>query len=157
MTTKLKERIENIEAELAALKKDLEEPKEWPQFGDDYWYIYTTKAIRSTLHEDGIIGKRRVELGNCFRTEAEAQHYGDFLLVMAKLRRAAKGFKHKTGGCSWSLSLYKSRNVFSFVFSTGDIDAVIGEVRFKTEQDGLDLIESLTDAEKATLLKGWPT
>jgi len=141
-----------MEVQLSALKKDLEEPKEWPQEGDAYWYSDVVGAVCQGVWSNSPYFRA---MDNFFRTEAEAQHHGDFLLVMAKLRRAAKGFKTTCGWGSWSLNFYDYTNDFSMIQVSTYM--TMGEVRFKTEEDGLDFIESLNASERATLLKGWPT
>jgi len=156
MTTTKLERIANMEKELAALKKDLkDEPKEWPQKGDTYYSLDpVSNSYWSRKYINCNTDKRRLDLGNFFRTNEEAEHYRDFLRVMAKLRRAAKGYKPTIG-------IYNYYLCFHFLtdeWIVGYITSVsAGEILFRSQEEAQAALASLTNDEKETLKKGWPT
>ena len=72
MTKTKEERIETMEAELAALKSDLaNEPKPWPQDEDDIFCLGSDGDIDDTYY-DSDSDEDVFNQGNVFRTESDA-------------------------------------------------------------------------------------
>lgn len=76
----LKERI----AELEGLAK---EEQEFPQDGDEYWYIDTTGDILHEIWGDFRFEKDMLEIGNVFKTEEKAKFAVEKMKAEAELRK----------------------------------------------------------------------
>lgn len=68
------------------------ENKDWPQYGDTYWYAnpHYGKAVMNTWEADEF-DKNRLDRGLVFRTEQEAKDYDRRRIIMVKWERAADG------------------------------------------------------------------
>lgn len=102
----------NLQEELKVLKEriaELEElSREFPQNGDEYWFIDEEGSVSSTLYDnryidDYYIDRRHQTIGNMFRTEEQAEFAVEKLKVEAELRNLSD---------SWDLE--KTQYTFSF-------------------------------------------
>lgn len=67
-------RIEELEKELLELKELVKEEKEFPQFGDDYWYVDNEGDIRiSEWHGNNGFDDGRLSIGNVFHTREQSR------------------------------------------------------------------------------------
>lgn len=91
------ERIEALEAEfnerLKALKSEVQQEQEFPQGGDEYWYVSATGRALITEWEGYGVEKDALEIGNVFKTEEEAEFAVEKLKVEAELRNYSRPFK----------------------------------------------------------------
>ena len=65
--------------------------REWPQEGDDYYFLTSDDCIEEESWYGDEFDCFRYDIGNCFRTEEEAEWYREHLKVCAELRRMADG------------------------------------------------------------------
>jgi hypothetical protein len=151
----LEQKHKELGEEIEKLKKGGEE---WPKKGNSYYYVPGSGNPYGTFYGTHNTADRgRIERGNAFRTEPEAWHYSDFLKVTAKLRRAAKGFvpdwsdEEQRKHYIWYNARTKQLNI-----CYNRMTCHFGIMYFRTEQDAQDALDSLSDAEKETLKKGWP-
>ena len=93
----IQERIEALEAEfnerLKALKAEVQREDEFPQFGDDYWYVDSDAEVMDTASYDGEYDQDRLSIGNVFKTKEQAQFVVEKLKVEAELRKYSRPFK----------------------------------------------------------------
>ena len=91
------ERIEALETEFAekikALKAEAQQVDEFPQFGDDYWYIGKIGTGCWGVWEDSSVDKHLKSIGNVFETEGEAEFAVEKLKVEAELRKFSRPSK----------------------------------------------------------------
>jgi len=91
------ERIEALEAEcyerLKSLKAEAQQEQEFPQGGDEYWYVSATGRALITEWEGYGVEKDALEIGNVFKTEEEADFAVEKLKVEAELRKFSKPFE----------------------------------------------------------------
>ena len=87
--------------------------REWPQEGDDYYFL----ACDDYIGEESWYGDEfdcfRYDVGNCFHTEEEAEWYREHLKVCAELRRMADG---SVEDGAWHVPYYDSLNDHVFVY-----------------------------------------
>ena len=90
----------NVQDELKALKEriaELEEQakqeREFPQFGDDYWYVDSDTDVMDTASYDGEYDRGRLSIGNVFKTKEQAEFQVEKLKVEAELRKFSRPFK----------------------------------------------------------------
>lgn len=90
----------NVQEELKALKEriaELEErekrEKEFPQDGDEYWFIDSTGEVINEKWEGLSFEIERLEFGNIFKTKEQAQFAVEKLKVEAELRKYSRPFE----------------------------------------------------------------
>lgn len=93
----IQERIEALETEFAEKIKTLksevqreDEEQEFPQDGDEYWYIHTTGDIYNENWEFLGVEITMLEIGNVFRTKEQAEFAVEKLKVEAELRKFSR-------------------------------------------------------------------
>lgn len=86
--------------------------REWPQEGDDYYFLACDDYIGEESWYGDELDCFLYDVGNCFHTEEEAEWYREHLKVCAELRRMADG-KVKNG--ELCVPAYDSLNDHVFV------------------------------------------
>ena len=68
------------------------EDKEWPQYGDGYYFINSDGNIGDGHFyiSNNPSGKNRLDIGNCFRTREEAEFEVERLKVLAEMKKFAE-------------------------------------------------------------------
>lgn len=64
------EMIDEFDKRVEALKVD---EQEFPQFGDDYWYVDSDTDVMDTASYDGEYDRGRLSIGNVFKTKDQAE------------------------------------------------------------------------------------
>lgn len=81
------EKLEELQKEAEAQKKQ-EEPKPWkPKDGEDYFYICIDFTIDSWENVDDDTDKRNFRIGNCFRTEERAEQIAKKMRQLLRLEQ----------------------------------------------------------------------
>lgn len=81
------EKLEELQKEAEAQKKQ-EEPKPWkPKDGEDYFYICIDFTIDSWENVDDDTDKRNFRIGNCFRTEERAEQVAKKMRQLLRLEQ----------------------------------------------------------------------
>lgn len=92
LTIDLDTLTDEAKAQIKAWVADGNKPKEWPQEGDRYYFVASYGEITPYPFEGScVVDTGNRDMGNCFRTEAEAIAYREHLKVCAELRRLADG------------------------------------------------------------------
>ena len=84
------EMIDEFDKRVEALKVD---EQEFPQDGDEYWYIDTTGDIYNENWECFGFEKATLEIGNVYKTRKEAEFAVEKLKVEAELRKFSRPFE----------------------------------------------------------------
>lgn len=84
------EMIDEFDKRVEALKED---EQEFPQDGDEYWYLDTTGDIYNENWECFSFEKATLEIGNVFKTKEQAEFAVEKLKVEAELRKFSRPFK----------------------------------------------------------------
>lgn len=80
-------KLEELQKEAEAQKKQ-EEPKPWkPKDGEDYFYICIDFTIDSWENVDDDTDKRNFRIGNCFPTEARAEQVAKKMRLLLRLEQ----------------------------------------------------------------------
>lgn len=104
-------RIEELEKELAELKSRVKEEQEFPQFGDDYWYVDSDTEVMGIAWYGGDYDQGQLSIGNVFKTKEQAEFAVEKLKVEAELRKLSD---------SWDLE--KTQYTFSFNWEVGEFE-----------------------------------
>ena len=78
----------------------LKEP-EFPQSGDDYYYIFSDGRIGDDCYADCFSDRERVKLGNCFKTRQDAEFKLEQLKVLHELEQLSDDDKQWDGAAHW--------------------------------------------------------
>lgn len=60
-----------------------------PTKGDEYWTIYNNGNIDKSTWKDDYTDKERYKMGNCHRTEEDAEHAKKLKIARTKIRRSS--------------------------------------------------------------------
>ena len=92
--------IEKLEAAIAAANEKLDELKaaqakaeaddSWPKGGDTYFFVDGACGVVESQWDSDLLDASRMNIGNVFRTVAEAEHEIDRRKVLTTLRRLAR-------------------------------------------------------------------
>jgi len=94
------ELLDEFDKRVEALKVD---EQEFPQVGDDYWFINSTGNVINEKWGGLRFEKDRLEFGNVFQTEQQAQFAVEKLKVEAELRKYSRPFECGAFNCCISL------------------------------------------------------
>ena len=87
----IQERIEALETEFAekikALKAEAQQGDEFPQLGDEYWYIDNDGEVMEMEWRGIEYDQGRLSIGNVFKTKEQAEFAAEKLKVEAELRK----------------------------------------------------------------------
>jgi hypothetical protein len=80
MTEENKNKVEqflkllNIDTDIIEAENVKQPEKEWPQDGDNYYFLFSEGAISDDcFNSNDSTGERRLAIGNCFKTREEAE------------------------------------------------------------------------------------
>lgn len=122
-----------------------EEVKEtgWkPKTGDKYWYIADCGIVVCNAWRNGIIDNARYELGNCYRTEEEAEHAKKVQIARTKIKRSSNFVPDWDNKCQEKFFVYL--NHFAKYLDVGNTVSynTIGQIVFyQTRKDAERAIE----------------
>lgn len=85
--------INSLKQRIAELENQVEQEKEFPQYGDTYWCINAYGGVSKETWDGYDIEKDMLVIGNGFRTEQEAELAVEKLKVEAELRKFSRPFK----------------------------------------------------------------
>ena len=133
----LSNRIEQLEKELAELKKlEKEKVKQFnPKIGDEYWFINTVGGTSLSEWEHDDFDKDVYDIGNTYRTKEEAEFVVEKIRTEAELRKFSKPFEW--GG-----------NNYYILSDMNDSSLTIGNMGFYRSQ-GTVYFESEEKAQEA--------
>jgi len=114
----LEDAITVLISEIEALKSA--KVKEWPQVGDVYFYISSAGMVLPSTWRDDNPDKDCAEIGNIFRTEAEATKELETRKTIAELRAQPGREKFVIGEYNHSLSVDFKIGVDVNAFTTCD-------------------------------------
>lgn len=110
----LENKINELEKQLRGLKEELNKPesKVWkPEQSDIYYYIDNCGTIVREIYTKKSVDLGRLVLGNCFRTEKEAEFAVEKLKVTAELKMFAE--EHNIVPLDWD-NKYQNKYVLRF-------------------------------------------
>ena len=134
----LQEELKALKERIAELEEQVEQEKEFPQYGNTYWCINAYGGVSKEIWDGYDIEKDMLEIGNGFRTEQEAEFAVEKLKVEAELRKFSRPFYW--GGENWILSMGTNKDVF-LVYEDDEMNQ--GAVYFEDEYKALEAIEAV--------------
>lgn len=136
----------NVQEELEALKERIAElelaqgrkEQEFPQFGDDYWYVDSDTDVMDLAWYGGEYDKCRLSIGNVFKTKEQAEFALEKLKVEAELRKLSRPFI--LGEENWYLNTVSRKDI---TIACDYYDIHQGTVYFKSKDKVKEVIESV--------------
>ena len=86
--------IKALRERIAELEEQVEQEKEFPQFGDDYWYVDSDTDVLDVAWYGGEYDQGRLSINNVFKTKDQAEFVAEKLRVEAELRKFSRPFKY---------------------------------------------------------------
>ena len=86
--------IKALKERIAELEEQVEQEKEFPQFGDDYWYVDSDTDVLDVAWYGGEYDQGRLSINNVFKTKDQAEFAAEKLRVEAELRKFSRPFKY---------------------------------------------------------------
>ena len=122
-----------------------EESKRWrAKNGADYWWINDSSGVWDSCEEDDSTDNGRYNIGNYFKTEAEAEAYREYLLAKQKLIDSAKGYKPVLDGHNHYLEY--CNGAFTKHFSIYETTTYTpGVIYFKYQEDAEESFKKYRD------------
>lgn len=136
----------NLQEELKALKERIseleelaKEEQEFPQDGDEYWFIDSTGDVVNSNWESLSFEIDRLEFGHIFKTKEQAEFAVEKLKVEAELRKFSIPFKEDENNCF--IQINSSYN--NIVIDTDEGYQTQGTIYYETRKEALLAIESV--------------
>ena len=89
--------IKALKQRIAELEEQAKEEREFPQRGEEYWYLDEFGTVCSYQSDDFFnkdIVKAMKDIGNIFRTKEQAEFAAEKLKVESELRKFSRPFKY---------------------------------------------------------------
>lgn len=139
----IQERIEALETEfnekIKTLKAEAQRENEFPQDGDEYWYITDGGDVDSFGWEFVEFDLSAQAIGNVYKTKEQAEFAVEKLKVEAELRKFSRPFevgKSNTEFYYW----HESRRI---MFNHFKMCQMQGSIYFESEEKAQQAIESV--------------
>lgn len=110
-------------------------PKEWPQYGDIYYYVDSAGFVCKDKWSDHPIDHLRLSVGNRFRTEKEAKYKHERDKVLKELEGLADG---KLGTKHYVMRLY-----LNDIESIDCVNLIYSKYRFATVESCQHAIDTI--------------
>lgn len=130
------EMIDEFDKRVEALKVD---EQEFPQDGDEYWYIGTTGNVYDENWEGFGFEEAALEIGNVFKTKKEADFAAEKLKVEAELRKFGRPFECGAFNCCISLD----KDDVCFYLESSRYFQSQGTIYFESKDKAEEAIESV--------------
>ena len=133
-------RLEEIEE-----AEDVQEEKEWPQDGDNYYYIHSNGEIaNSNFYLNDSFCKNILSVGNYFRTREEAEFEVERLKVLEEMKKFAESEDREWDGINehWCIIYQCSTFVPSIKFLF-KIECKYDGIYFETEEKARECVKAV--------------
>ena len=134
----LQEELKALKQRIAELEEQAKQEREFPQFGDDYWYVSITGRIFTSEWDGFTSEKDMFEIGNIYKTKQQAEFAVEKLKVEAELRKFSRPFTyHET---NWYLIMDFDKEVhYSYKWD----DVAQGAIYFESKEKAQQAIETV--------------
>ena len=90
----LQEELKVLKERIAELEELAKEEREFPQDGDECWYILSGGGVDWIQWGESGFGLRAQDIGNIFRTKQQAEFAAEKLKIEAELRKFSRPFEY---------------------------------------------------------------
>ena len=85
--------INSLKQRISELEQQVEQEKDFPQYGKDYWYVDDDAEVTDSEWDGGDWDQVRMSVGNVFKTKEQAEFVVEKLKVEAELRKFSRSFE----------------------------------------------------------------
>ena len=135
----LQEELKALKERIAELEELAKEEREFPQDGDECWYILSGGGVDWLQWDESSFGLRAQGIGNIFRTEEQAEFAVEKLKVEAELRKFSRPFEY--GKFNYYLFFDIDGNSFRTDFTS--YCPPQGTIYFESEEKAQQAIEAV--------------
>ena len=89
----LQEELKSLKERISELEEQVKEEQEFPEYGDNYWFLLSGGTIDDNFYENSHVDNKRLEIGNVFKTKEQAEFAVEKLKVEAELRKFSRPFE----------------------------------------------------------------
>ena len=90
----LQEELKSLKERIAELEEQVEQEKEFPQEGYEFWFITSSGDVARMFWHDDLGQEQSLSIGNVFKTSEEAELAVEKLKVEAELRKFSRPFEY---------------------------------------------------------------
>lgn len=139
MNEELQKLKEEFEQRIRELEDKYKPEEEWPESGDDYWYIFGSGKVSRSFWVDATLDKRMLEIGNVFKTKEEAEFEVERRKVLCELEKLGKPFNF--GIENWYVYLNKHSDIdYSLKYES---EVVYGDYYFSSYDEAKEAIDKI--------------
>ena len=135
----LKEQISSSQELLTKLEDQIKKEQEFPQFGDDYWYVDSDTEVMDTASYAGEYDQGRLSIGNVFKTKEQAEFAVEKLKVEAELREFSRPFEYGEN-CT---EFYYGHDFGRIMFCTLTASQTQGAIYFESREKAEEAIDTV--------------
>lgn len=134
----INDEIKALKERIAALEYHAKEEQEFPQDGDDYWYVDADADVMDIEWDGSDCDQVRMSIGNVFKTKEQAEFAVEKLRVEAELRKFSKPFEH--GKPNFNLIFNKDNGL---IIDAWNIYWCQGTIHFESKSKAQQAIQSI--------------
>ena len=135
----LQEELKALKERIAELEYHAKEEREFPQDGDEYWYVDYDAEVLDMEWQSDEFDQGRLTIGNVFKTEQEAEFAVEKLKVEAELRKFSRPFKEDEN--NHFIQINSSHN--NIVVDSDDCYQTQGTIYFESKFEAHDVIQTV--------------
>lgn len=135
----LQDELKALKERIAELEELAKEEQEFPQVGDEYWYLDNDGVVMEMEWRGIEYDQGRLSIDNVFKTKEQAEFATEKLKVEAELRKFSRPFevgKSNTEFYYW----HESRRIMFNHFKTCQMQ---GSIYFESEEKAQQAIETV--------------
>ena len=135
----VQDEIKALKERIAELEEQVEQEKEFPQFGDDYWYVDSDTDVLDVAWYGGEYDQGRLSINNVFKTKDQAEFAAEKLRVEAELRKFSRPFEYGEN-CT---EFYYEHEFGRITFLTLTASQTHGAIYFESKEKAQQAIKSV--------------
>ena len=135
----LQEELKALKERIAELEELAKEEQEFPQDGDECWYILSGGGVDWIQWGESGFGLRAQDIGNIFRTKQQAEFAVEKLKVEAELQKFSRPFKEDE--YNYFIQIHPSHN--NIVTESDDFYQTQGTIYFESTAIANEAIDTI--------------
>lgn len=135
----LREQISSSQELLTKLEEQIKKEQEFPQVGDEYWFIDDRGMVFDSEFKNKKSDKDSLEIGNFFQTKEQAEFVVEKLKVEAELREFSRPFEYGEN-CT---EFYYDHDFGRIMFCTLTASQTQGAIYFESREKAEEAIDTV--------------
>ena len=135
----VQDEIKALKERIAELEEQVEQEKEFPQEGYEFWFITSSGDVARMFWHDDLGQEQSLSIGNVFKTSEQAEFAVEKLKVEAELRKFSRPFEY--GKFNYYLFLDIDGNSFRTDFTS--YCPPQGAIYFESEEKAQEAVSAV--------------